>query len=164
MRKAEHMKEEEQLVAILKERGEIITTVESLTGGMIASTIVDVPGASDVFKQGYITYCDEAKHDLVGVSRETLAKYTAVSAETAREMAEGGTRAARCDAAVSATGIAGPDGGTKEKPVGLVYIGFSYKGRTTVQQLLLHGSRAEIREETVREALRLAVRGLSGEG
>ncbi|MCI1304926.1 MAG: CinA family protein [Lachnospiraceae bacterium] len=157
------MTEEEKLVGILKERGLIITTVESLTGGMIASTIVNVPGASDVFRRGYITYCDEAKHDLVGVSLRTLEKYTAVSAETAREMAEGGVRTAVCDAALSATGIAGPDGGTEEKPVGLVYIGFSIHNRTTVKKLLLDGSRLEIRQGTVREALRLAVRELSKE-
>lgn len=155
------MTEEEQLVGLLRERGIVITTVESLTGGMIAATIVNVPGASDVFHQGYITYCDKAKHDLVGVSEVTLEKHTAVSAETAKEMAEGGARTAGCVAALSATGIAGPDGGTAEKPVGLVYIGFSYKNRTTVKRLLLSGSRSEIRRETVRRALALAVQELS---
>ncbi|MBQ2627696.1 MAG: CinA family protein, partial [Eubacterium sp.] len=85
----------EQLVQLLRERNMTITTVESLTGGLIASTIVDVAGASDVLKEAYVTYCDEAKHKLAGVSEETLRRYTAVSEQTAREMAEGGARAAK---------------------------------------------------------------------
>lgn len=157
------MTDEETLVQLLKKRGLVITTVESLTGGMIASTIVNVPGASDVFRQGYITYCDEAKHRMVGVSERTLQTYTAVSEETAREMAEGGRKTARCDAAISATGIAGPDGGTKEQPVGLVYIGFSDEYGTTVKKLMLKGTRSDIRAEAAKAALRLASEILSGE-
>lgn len=153
------MKEQlnEQLVQKLREKQMTITTVESLTGGLIAATLVDVAGASDVLKEAYVTYCDEAKHKLAGVPEETLAEHTAVSCETAEKMAEGGCAAAASDCALSATGIAGPDGGTKERPVGLVYIGCCVRGRTEVKELHLSGSRRDIREKTVQEAFRLAL-------
>ncbi|MGI6117888.1 MAG: CinA family protein [Bilifractor sp.] len=147
---------EERLVSLLMKKQLTITTVESLTGGLIAATIVNVPGSSDVLKAAFVTYCDEAKHLLAGVSKETLEKYTAVSSQTAKEMAEGGRRAASADAAISATGIAGPSGGSEEQPVGLVYIAFADAKKTTVKKLLLSGSRREIREQTVCEALALA--------
>ncbi|MBQ9322104.1 MAG: CinA family protein [Eubacterium sp.] len=146
----------EQLVQLLRERNMTITTVESLTGGLIASTIVDVAGASDVLKEAYVTYCDEAKHKLAGESEETLRRYTAVSEQTAREMAEGGARAAKANAAISATGLAGPDGGTPECPVGTVYIGCTAAGRTEIRELHLTGDRREIREAAAREGIALA--------
>ena len=114
---------EKKIERILKSRKLTVTTAESCTGGLIAGTLVNVPGISEVYKEGYITYSDEAKMKLLGVREETLAKYGAVSRQTAIEMAEGAARAAGADAAIAVTGIAGPDGGTEEKPVGLVYIG-----------------------------------------
>ena len=114
---------ETELWKQLKKRNWTVTTVESCTGGAVAARIVNVAGASEILRQAFVTYCDEAKHLLAGVRQETLEKYTAVSRETAREMALGGARAASADVALSVTGLAGPGGGTPEKPVGLVYIG-----------------------------------------
>ena len=111
-----------------------VTTAESCTGGLIAGTLINAAGASDVLNEGYVTYSNEAKERLVHVSHETLERYGAVSAQTAQEMAEGAARAAGADAAVSATGIAGPGGGSVEKPVGLVYIGCCLNGRTVVKE------------------------------
>ncbi|MBR0398037.1 MAG: CinA family protein [Eubacterium sp.] len=148
----------EQLVQLLREKNMTVTTVESLTAGLISATIVDVAGASDVLKEAYVTYCDEAKHKLAGVSEETLRRYTAVSEQTAREMAEGGAQAAEADVAISATGLAGPDGGTPDCPVGTVYIGCAAAGRTEVRELHLSGERREIREAAVQEAIALACR------
>ena len=100
---------EKHVVDVLKEKKLTITTAESCTGGMISSRIVNVPGASAVLKQAYVTYCDEAKHTVLGVKKETLEKYYAVSSQTACEMAEGGAKAAGADVCVSVTGVAGPD-------------------------------------------------------
>lgn len=149
---------EEQLVNELAKRKLTITTAESCTGGMIAGTLINVAGASDVLNEGYITYSNEAKERLVGVSHETLEKYGAVSEETAREMAEGAAKAAGADVALSSTGIAGPGGGTKEKPVGLVYIGCCVCGRTNVIKCQFTGSRMENRISTVEEALEMALK------
>ena len=118
-----------ELVETLKKEGMTITTAESCTGGLIAAAITDVPGSSDVFKRGFVTYCDEAKHEMLGVSEEALLNDTAVSERVASEMAEGAAKAAKADAAISVTGIAGPGGGSPDKPVGLVYIGIYVKGK-----------------------------------
>ena len=134
---------------------ETMEEAESCTGGMTAAKLVNVPGASEVFNEGYITYSNKAKRKLLGVSKSTLKKYGAVSEETAREMAEGGAKAAEADACVSVTGIAGPDGGTEEKPVGLVYIGCSVRGETVVERHEFHGTRAENREQSAVSALDL---------
>lgn len=152
---------EEQLVNELAKRKLTITTAESCTGGMIAGTLINVAGASDVLNEGYITYSNEAKERLVGVSYETLEKYGAVSEETAREMAEGAAKAACADAALSSTGIAGPGGGTKEKPVGLVYIGCCVCGRTKVIKCQFTGSRMENRIATVEKALEMALKEIN---
>ena len=117
-----------------QKKGFHITTAESCTGGMIAGTLVNVAGASEVLNEGYVTYSNEAKERLVRVSHQTLEQFGAVSEQTAREMAEGAARAAKAEAALSATGIAGPGGGTVEKPVGLVYIGCYLNGKTTVKE------------------------------
>lgn len=145
----------ETVVELLKNAEMTVTTVESCTGGLLSGTLVDVAGVSDVLKQAYVTYADEAKHTLVGVSAETLEKYTAVSEETAKEMAEGGARAARANACLSVTGIAGPDGGTIEKPVGLVYIGCCVNGETVVKKNIFSGNRRQVREQAVVTALEL---------
>ena len=109
-----------------------VSTAESCTGGMLAARLINVPGVSDSFKSGYITYANKAKRKILGVKKTTLAKYGAVSEETVREMVEGVVRVAKTDVGVAVTGIAGPDGGTKEKPVGLVYIACHVCGVTTV--------------------------------
>ena len=145
----------ENLVKKLKDAEMTVTTVESCTGGLLCGTLVDVGGVSEVLKQAYVTYCDEAKHGLVGVKKDTLEKYTAVSEETAKEMAEGGVKAAGADACLSVTGIAGPDGGTEEQPVGLVYIGCCVKGNTVVRRYLFSGDRRQVREQAVVSAMKL---------
>lgn len=149
---------EENLVRILFERALKITTAESCTGGMIASTLVNVAGVSDVFESGYITYSEEAKMHVLGVKQETLDKYTVYSEEVAREMAEGAARAAGADAALSVTGIAGPDGGTPDFPVGLCYIGCYYDGETVVERHVFEGDRQHIRTAITEAAIRLAIK------
>ncbi len=148
---------EELLVEQLSRKNMTITTVESCTGGLLAGAIVNAPGASAVFNEGYITYSNEAKEKLVKVSSETLKKYGAVSSQTAKEMAEGAAKAARADVALSTTGIAGPLGGTEEKPVGLVYIGCTVLGKTKVLENRFDGTRQEVRGKAVRKALELAL-------
>ena len=130
-----------------------MTTAESCTGGMIAARMVNAPGVSAVLKSGFITYANEAKEELLGVSHDTLEKFGAVSRETAEEMAEGAVKAAHTDAAIAVTGIAGPDGGTKEKPVGLVYIGVNVRGNVEVREYHFSGSRQKIRESVTAAAL-----------
>ena len=154
---------EEKVVELLAERHYTVTTAESCTGGMIAGTIVNAAGASEVLNEGYITYSNGAKERLVGVSHETLERFGAVSEQTAREMAEGAARAAGADAALSATGIAGPGGGTEEKPVGLVYIGCTLNGKTEVKECRFDGNRMENRLHTVRTALEMLRSMLTGQ-
>ena len=113
---------EEKIVSLLQEKGWKIASAESCSGGMIASRLVNVSGVSDVFEEGYITYSNAAKHKLLGVSKQSLGQYGAVSSQVAGEMALGAARQARARAAIAVTGIAGPGGGTPQKPVGLVYI------------------------------------------
>lgn len=146
---------EETVVRLLKERKLLITTAESCTGGLVAARIVNVPGASDVFHAGFVTYCDKAKHKILNVGKSTLKRYTAVSAVTALEMALGAEKKAKADIAVSVTGIAGPDGGSEKFPVGLVFIGCSYHGDTCVKEYHFSGDRAEIRAQAAQMALEL---------
>lgn len=146
---------EEQIVKKLQEKGYTITTAESCTGGLLAGRILNVSGASEVYMEGYITYANEAKERILGVKHETLETYGAVSKETAEEMAIGAARAAKADVALSTTGIAGPGGGTIEKPVGLIYISCFLNGEVQVRELRLHGTREENRQDTVTETLKL---------
>lgn len=147
---------EERVVTLLLDREYKITTAESCTGGAIAATLVNVSGASEVFEEGYVTYSNKAKHKNLGVKKSTLKKYGAVSKQTAKEMCKGCLKAAKADVSLSATGIAGPGGGTAEKPVGLVYIGCCVRGKTKVIKCQFAGSRAEVRRQTVEAALLLA--------
>ena len=144
---------EDVIVRMLKEKGFKLTTAESCTAGLLSGRIMNVPGASYVYEEGYITYSDAAKHKLLGVSNETLKAHTAVSEETAKEMAEGAARAAGANAALSVTGIAGPGGGTEEKPVGLVYIGCYVEGKTRVERFCFTGNRQKNRDYAVAKAL-----------
>lgn len=130
-----------------------IATAESCTGGLLAGTLINYPGISSVFMEGAVTYSNEAKIKRLGVKEETLNKYGAVSEETAREMAEGISKASGTDIGISVTGIAGPGGGTEEKPVGLVYVGLYIKGEVKVKKLNMFGDRQKIRNRTVVSAL-----------
>ena len=130
-----------------------ISTAESCTGGMIASRLVSISGISDAFLEGAVTYSNEAKVRTLNVKEETLKKYGAVSEETAREMAEGIAKRTGSDIAVVTTGIAGPGGGTEEKPVGLVYIGLYYKGEVFVYKNVFNGNRQEVRTKATVRAL-----------
>lgn len=132
-----------------------LTCAESCTGGLLSARLVNVPGSSEVFKAGLVTYSNKAKRKLLGVKKTTLQKYGAVSAQTAEEMAKGAAFTSKCDVTVSVTGIAGPDGGTKEKPVGLVYMACDVKGKVTVQEYHFSGDRAKVRESAVSAALTL---------
>ena len=116
---------EELVVSELKAKGKKLATAESCTGGLLSKRITDVPGSSEVFEMGCVTYANQAKEDLLSVSHETLEQYGAVSPQTAREMAEGIVRRSGSDLGIGITGIAGPDGGAAEKPVGLIYIALS---------------------------------------
>ena len=146
---------EETVVELLSEKQLHVTTAESCTGGLIAGTLVNAAGASAVLNEGYVTYSNEAKERLLGVSHETLETYGAVSEQTAKEMAKGAAKAANAEAALSATGIAGPGGGTEDKPVGLVYIGCYLNGNITVKECRFHGNRMENRVHTVETALEM---------
>ncbi|MBP3664093.1 MAG: CinA family protein [Tyzzerella sp.] len=146
---------EEKIVKKLLENNYTITTAESCTGGLLAGRILNVSGASGVYNEGHITYSNEAKERLLSVSHETLETYGAVSEQTAREMAEGAAKAAKADVGLSTTGIAGPGGGTPEKPVGLVYVACHMNGETSVKECRFQGNREENRNEAVEEALEL---------
>ena len=138
---------------LLTERHETLAVAESLTGGMLTSALVDVPGSSNFLLEGAVTYSNEAKIKHLGVAPETLKRFGAVSEERAREMAEGMRAVSGADLALATTGIAGPDGGTPEKPVGTVYVALSYAGGTQVKKLALWGDRARVRSVTVLHAL-----------
>ena len=148
------------VVKLLLKYGLTVTTAESCTGGLLAGRIINVPGASEVFREGFITYSNKAKRKYLEVSKSTLKKYGAVSGQTAREMAAGGVFAADCDACVAVTGIAGPDGATEEKPVGLVYIATYMKKKITVEKYQFKGNREKVREQAVVKALDLLRRSI----
>jgi competence/damage-inducible protein cinA len=140
----------EEIVGELLVKKELtIATAESCTGGLIAGTLVNYPGISSVFTHGVVTYSNEAKMQLLGVQEKTLESYGAVSEETAAEMVEGLIRLTKARIGISVTGIAGPGGGTAEKPVGLVYAGLYIDGKVSVRRLNFKGGRQEIRNETV---------------
>ena len=141
------------VLELLKKRGETVTFAESCTGGLLCGAFVDCAGASDCLKESYVTYANEAKENLLGVKSETLARRGAVSGECAREMALGAARAAGADWAVSVTGIAGPGGGTAEKPVGTVWIGVAHRGAAQARDYHFRGQRQWIRKLSVVNAL-----------
>lgn len=143
----------EVLVQELQKRNWSICTAESCTGGLLCSRIVDVAGASDVLNRSFITYANEAKEEILAVDHDTLAKYGAVSEQVARQMALGAAITASAHVGVGITGIAGPGGGTKEKPVGLVYIGCAVNGNVYVTKCFFQGTRREVREQAAETAL-----------
>ena len=146
----------EKAVADLLVANELtVTCAESCTGGLLSARLINVPGVSEVYKCGCITYSNKAKRKLLGVKKPTLQKHGAVSSQTAEEMAKGAALVYKSDVSVAITGIAGPDGGSKEKPVGLVYIACNVKGKITVQKYQFVGNRAKVRESAVTAALTL---------
>jgi nicotinamide-nucleotide amidase len=144
----------ERLAAALTARGWLMATAESCTGGWIAKCCTDRAGSSDWFESGVVSYSNRAKQDLLGVSGGTLARAGAVSREAALEMAEGVQRRTGTQAAVAVTGIAGPDGGSADKPVGTVWFGWALAGRSAeAERLVFAGDREAVRRQTVAHAL-----------
>ena len=146
---------EEAVYRLLREHRLTVTAAESCTGGLLAGRLINVPGISEYLKEAYVTYSNEAKEKILGVPAAILNEYGAVSPQTSEAMARGGAKAADADVCIAVTGIAGPDGGTKEKPVGLVYMSCYCKGRLYTEKNLYSGSRSKIREYSVASALTL---------
>lgn len=153
---------EEVVLKLLKENGLVLATAESCTGGLLAGRITDIPGASEVFERGYVTYSNNAKVEDLGVSWGTLNRYGAVSRETALEMVNGLKQKTSAPAGVAITGIAGPGGGTKEKPVGLVFIAAYLKDTVVCKRLELTGNRERIRNDACLNALDMIRRLILG--
>ena len=150
------------LIQKLTESNHTLSTVESCTGGLLLGYLTDVPGASAVLERGFITYSDQSKQEMVGVTANTLAAFGAVSQQTAEEMAKGGCQIARTDLSISLTGIAGPSGGSAEKPVGLVWISaFRKGGIQQTERHLFTGDRQQIRMLACTHAISLLLRLLS---
>lgn len=160
------MKPEEKLVKLLKEKKMTVATAESCTGGLIAKRITDISGSSSVFECGIVSYSNRIKSEILGVKKETLNKYGAVSEQTAREMVSGALKVSGADIAVSVTGIAGPDSDGTDKPVGLVYIAVS-DGKNTVVKKYLNSFTEDIRQnnrnKSADEALNMILERLSDE-
>ena len=144
-----------EIIERMTARGATFATAESCTGGLIAASITDVPGASRAFAGGVVAYSNDLKTRLLGVAPATLGAHGAVSAEAAREMAAGAVQRLGVDYAVSVTGIAGPDGGTADKPVGLVYLGVAGPRGVTAVRRQFDGNRDAVRARTVQAALEL---------
>ncbi|MCR4266289.1 CinA family protein [Nitratireductor sp. ZSWI3] len=145
-----------------EKRGILLATAESCTGGMIAAALTDIAGSSTVVDRGFVTYSNQAKMEMLGVSAETLAAHGAVSRQTALEMASGALTHSRAGIAVAVTGVAGPGGGSPEKPVGLVWFGLAFKGRPAMaeKQHFAGLDRAGVRRATVEHALRMVLKAL----
>lgn len=139
-----------RVVKLLMEKNMTLSSAESCTGGLFSQEVTNISGASQIFDRGIVTYSNNAKMEELGVKAETLAAFGAVSKETAYEMAEGVREVSGTDIGVSVTGIAGPTGATKDKPVGLVYIGISTKDSTNVRELRLEGDRTQNRQNSMR--------------
>jgi PncC family amidohydrolase len=146
------LSEAEALESLLASMGKTLSTAESCTGGLIGGALTAIPGSSEVYMGGIVSYSNEAKTDLLGVDPETIRRFGAVSEQTASEMAAGAQKAFGTDAAIAVTGIAGPGGATPEKPVGLVYIAVADGPRTVVCRNVFEGGRDSVREQTVSTA------------
>lgn len=156
MTDSELMQLSEQVGQALKARGATVTTAESCTGGWVAKTLTDIAGSSAWFERGFVTYSNEAKSQMIGVSEATLLDHGAVSEQVVVEMAIGALRAARADYAISVSGIAGPDGGSAEKPVGTVWFGVaSASGQGVTQRECFAGDREAVRRQATAYALNL---------
>lgn len=153
----------EALGDLLRQRNWTISCAESCTGGGLAYTFTQIAGSSDWFRQSWVTYSNDAKHDRLGVSRQTLERFGAVSAQTVEEMVAGVVRVAEAEIGISVSGVAGPGGGSAEKPVGLVWFGFSLNGQVITEKQQFDGSRQHVREQAIAFALRYVLQWLSGE-
>lgn len=151
------------VVKLLKELGMSVTTVESCTGGLVAARIVNVPGASAVFSQGYITYSDGAKCSVLGISPDVIKRFGVVSHEVAQEMAIQGALKAGSECALATTGVAGPDGGDEMNPVGTVYIACKVSKQCEVKRFKFEGDRQSIRENAASIAINMLRNGLESE-
>jgi nicotinamide-nucleotide amidase len=149
-----------RVLDLCRTNGMRIATAESCTGGLVAAALTAIAGSSDVVESGFVTYSNASKHKLLGVPAATLFRYGAVSSETAAAMAKGALRRSGADLAVSVTGIAGPGGGSKGKPVGLVHFAVASRDGTLLRRRRLFGNigRRRVRERSVLEALALLVR------
>ncbi|GHD47459.1 hypothetical protein GCM10017083_17860 [Thalassobaculum fulvum] len=144
------------LLDACREAGMTIATAESCTGGLVAGCLTEIAGSSDVFERGFVTYSNEAKSELLGVPAAMIARHGAVSEEVAKAMAIGALARSRALMTVAITGVAGPGGGSKEKPVGLVHFASAITGGTTVHERHeFEGNRSDIRREAVRTAIRI---------
>jgi len=150
-----HLQSAGKIVAILKKKNKFLSVAESCTGGAIAKIISDVSGCSACFKGGIIAYSNDIKCRLLGVSEKTLDKFGAVSEETAMEMAKNSAKIFKTDFAIASTGIAGPTGGSKEKPVGTVWLALATPEKIITEKNIFSGDRLKIREQTVLRALHL---------
>ena len=153
---------QETVVELLIKHKMKLATAESCTGGLIAQKITSVAGASECFDCGVVTYSNEQKRNLLGVSAETLEQYGAVSEQTALEMCKGVKEVADADFGISVTGIAGPGGGTAEKPVGTVWIGICGKNIHKAEKFLFDGDRNQVRESTANTALNMVMEIING--
>ena len=153
----------EKLASMLNAKGKTVSTAESCTGGMIAGRLTDLAGSSAYFKEGYVTYANEAKEKILNVSHDCLEQYGAVSEETCYQMIKGLLMKTGADYGIAVTGIAGPGGGSREKPVGLVYIGYGNLENCHVVKRQFAGERSEVRQQTVDEAIRLLCQELLAE-
>ena len=151
----------ERIITLLQEKYLKLATAESCTGGLLAATLTAVPGCSECFGYGLITYSNEAKERLLKVKRYTLEAHGAVSAETAAAMAHGVAELSGADIGLAITGIAGPDGATGEKPLGLVYVGLAMGGNEITVKQNFSGNRGEVRAQSVKAALDLLVAQLT---
>jgi len=143
-----------EIITLYTKAGLMVTTAESCTGGIIIGSLTEVSGSSSVVDRGFVTYSNEAKNELIGVDMAMIDEHGAVSHQVAQAMAVGALARSNADAAVSVTGVAGPGGGTAEKPVGLVFMGGARKGRgSIVQKHLFNGDRSAVRQATVLAAL-----------
>jgi nicotinamide-nucleotide amidase len=138
---------------ILLNSDRMLVTAESCTGGMISSACTDLAGSSQWFERGFVTYSNEAKHEMLGVPKELIDAHGAVSEPVARAMAMGAIEHSHADVAVAVTGIAGPTGGSADKPVGMVWFGFALNGECVTETKLFAGDRAAVRHATLRHAL-----------
>ena len=155
----------EQVLEACRDAEVMLATAESCTGGLIAGALTAIAGSSDVVERGFVTYTNEAKHEILGIPLTMIEAHGAVSSEVAAAMAEGALKATPIDLTVSVTGIAGPDGGTVEKPVGTVQIGVAQTGKPTLTvRCQFAGDRASVRDQTVLAALDLLLQRLRSAG
>ena len=146
-----------RILEMLRGRNHMLATAESCTGGLIAGLFTEIPGSSDVFDRGFVTYSNRAKHDMLGVAEHLIHAQGAVSEAVARSMVDGAASRSGAQVALAVTGIAGPGGGTDEKPVGLVYVALAVEGRYTIAREFRFGDlgRSKVRESTIVEALNM---------